>query len=214
VPPGCQISVRPSSCSGVPDPVFIKSALGHVMQNSCFLHPVGSTGHVVHSSASGAQNVIALFFMLRWDHYEFDKKHSGACYAEHVFFNPVESVGHVVHSGASGARYINTIFFMLLWARCGFHKKCVGTRFAKLVFCIRYDLWITWSIPVGPGHEMSTHYFSCSGGLGAVSIKTELGHVTPNLCVCIRWDLQVTWCILMCLGHRMLTHHFSSLGGP
>jgi hypothetical protein len=27
------------------------------------LHPVGSAGHVVHSSLSGARNVIALFFM-------------------------------------------------------------------------------------------------------------------------------------------------------
>jgi hypothetical protein len=29
-----------------------------------FLHPVGSAGHVVHSSASGARNVDALIFKL------------------------------------------------------------------------------------------------------------------------------------------------------
>jgi hypothetical protein len=29
---------------------------------------------------------------------------------------------------------------------------------------------------------MSTHYFSCSGGPGVVSVKSALGHVTPNLC--------------------------------
>jgi hypothetical protein len=28
------------------------------------LHPVRSAGHVVHSSASGARNVLALFFIL------------------------------------------------------------------------------------------------------------------------------------------------------
>jgi hypothetical protein len=31
------------------------------------------------------------------------------------------------------------------------------------------------------GHEMSTHNFSFSGGPGAVSINSSLGHVTLNL---------------------------------
>jgi hypothetical protein len=39
-----------------------------------FLHPVGSAGHVVYSSASGARNVNTIFFMLRWDWYGFHKK--------------------------------------------------------------------------------------------------------------------------------------------
>jgi hypothetical protein len=30
------------------------------------LHPVGSAGHVVHSGASGGQNINALFFLLGW----------------------------------------------------------------------------------------------------------------------------------------------------
>jgi hypothetical protein len=34
-----------------------------------FLHPVGSAGHVVHSSMSRTQNIDALFFMLGWDRY-------------------------------------------------------------------------------------------------------------------------------------------------
>jgi hypothetical protein len=35
---------------------------------------------------------------------------------------------------------------------------------------------------VHPGCEMSMHYFSCSGGSGAISIKSAPGDVTPNLC--------------------------------
>jgi hypothetical protein len=45
--------------------------------------------------------VIALFLMLDWDQYGFDKKCARTRYAKLVFFNPVEYVGHLVHSGAS-----------------------------------------------------------------------------------------------------------------
>jgi hypothetical protein len=51
-----------------------------------FLHPLGSVGHVVHSGASRARNVEALFFMLGWDRYGFHKKHAWTRYAELVFF--------------------------------------------------------------------------------------------------------------------------------
>jgi hypothetical protein len=39
-----------------------------------FLHPVGSTGHAVHSIASRARIIDELFFMLEWHWYCFDKK--------------------------------------------------------------------------------------------------------------------------------------------
>jgi hypothetical protein len=66
-----------------------------------FLHPLGSTGHVLHSGASGAQNGGALFLMLGWDCYGSDKKCDETRYTELVFLHPLGSMGHVVHSDAS-----------------------------------------------------------------------------------------------------------------
>jgi hypothetical protein len=57
-----------------------------------FFHPVGSTGHVVYSSASGAQNSDTLFFMLGWAQCGFDKKRVGTRYAELVFLYSMASI--------------------------------------------------------------------------------------------------------------------------
>jgi hypothetical protein len=50
-------------------------------------------GHVVHSGVFEAQNGDALFFMLGWDRYGFDKKHTGTRYAKLVFLYLVGSTG-------------------------------------------------------------------------------------------------------------------------
>jgi hypothetical protein len=70
----------------------------------------------VHFSASRAPNVIALFFMLGWDWYVFDKNRSRTRYAKLVFLHQVGCAGRVVYSGASGVRNVDALFFMLGWA--------------------------------------------------------------------------------------------------
>jgi hypothetical protein len=80
-----------------------KNYVGTHYAQLVFLHPVGTVSLAVHSSASGVQNVNALFFIHGWDRYGYHKKCVGTHYAEHVLLHPVGYVGHVVHSGVSGA---------------------------------------------------------------------------------------------------------------
>jgi hypothetical protein len=55
---------------------FHKKQVGTRYAKIVFLHPVGSAGHIVHSSASGVRNVDAIFFLLGSAWSGFCKKHA------------------------------------------------------------------------------------------------------------------------------------------
>jgi hypothetical protein len=64
------------SCSDGTGTDSTKSATAHYTE-LMFLHPVESMGNVVHSDASGARNIDALFLLLERDRYEFKKRAMG-----------------------------------------------------------------------------------------------------------------------------------------
>jgi hypothetical protein len=70
------------SCSGGTSKNHTQSSLEHVITNF-FFHPVGFVAHIMHSAASGPQNIDALFFILRWDRYRVDQK----CVRTHIMLN-------------------------------------------------------------------------------------------------------------------------------
>jgi hypothetical protein len=155
------------------------------------LHPVGSAGHIVHYVASVCETSTH-YFSYSGGLVRFPKKCTGTRYTELVFLFPVGYVGHVVHCGTSGARNIDALFFILGWGPMWFRKKCGGTCYAEHVFLHPMGSAGQVVHSAKSGRETSTHYFLCSGGLGAVLLKSVPGHVTPNLCFCIRWDQRVT----------------------
>jgi hypothetical protein len=90
-----------------------------------FLHPVGSAGHIVHSSASEVRNVDTIFFMLGWDWYGFHKNCAGSCYVELLFLRHESYTQYL--SGLVGAGMDLT-------------KSASGHIMPNFCFCIRCDL--------------------------------------------------------------------------
>jgi uncharacterized membrane protein YsdA (DUF1294 family) len=111
-----------------------------------------------------------------------------------------------------GTKHRRTIFH----SRVGlmqFPKMCSGTRYDELAFL--HPMGSTGQVVHSTmcGRETSSHYFLCSGGLGAVFLKSVSGHVTLKLCFCIWWDLRITQCIPLRPRRETSTHYFLCSGG-
>jgi hypothetical protein len=97
----------------------------------------------VHSNASGPRNIDALYLMLRWARYGFERKSARLCHAKLVFLHPVRSAGHVLHFGASGPRNIIALFSWSGGPSAVFINSAPGHVTPNLSFFIRSDLRVT-----------------------------------------------------------------------
>jgi hypothetical protein len=71
-----------------------------------FLHLMGSAGHIVHTSASGMQNVDALFSILGWAKCSFHINMAGLITTKLCVLHQVGSAVHV-------AQNVDALFFVL-----------------------------------------------------------------------------------------------------
>jgi hypothetical protein len=122
---------------------FLKKHVRIRYAERVFLHPVGSTVHVVHFGASGARNIGEQFFMFWWDQFRFNEKRAGTHYTELGFLHPVVSAGHVVHFVAPFVQNIDTLFLSSCGTGTESTKSGSGHVTLYLCFCLRGDLWVT-----------------------------------------------------------------------
>jgi hypothetical protein len=121
----------------------VGSAAGHVTPNLCFC--IWRDLWVMYCSpvCLGREMSMHYFFMLGWDRYGCDRKHTKTHYAKLMFLHPVGSTGHVVYSGSSEPLNNDAVFFILGWPGSVSIKTVSGCVAPNLNFCIRWDLWVT-----------------------------------------------------------------------
>jgi hypothetical protein len=90
----------------------------------------------VRSDASGAQNVDALFFMLRWAWCRSLKKRVRTRYAKLVFLFPVRYPGHVVHLVLSEALNVDALFSRSGGLSVYPTRSAPGNVMLNICFCI------------------------------------------------------------------------------
>jgi hypothetical protein len=136
----------------------------------------------LHSYASGARNADALFFMLMWERYGFDKNASG-----HVMPNLCFRILWdlwVTYCILVRPRCETLTHYFSCFGGTGTDstKNTSGHITPNLCFYIQWDMRVTQCILEHQRREMSTHYFSYLGGNGADVTKSGPGHTNPNLC--------------------------------
>jgi hypothetical protein len=90
-----------------------------------------------------ARDVDALFFMLLWARYGFDKKCVGTHYTKVGFLHPVGSTGYVVHYGTSGPETLTHYFSCSGGIGTYLTKSAPGHVTSNLCFCIRWEVLVT-----------------------------------------------------------------------
>jgi hypothetical protein len=115
-----------------------QKGLRDTLHRTCIFASGGVSGSCSCSSASGTQNVDALFFMLGWERYGFHKKRARKRYTKLVFLHAVGSAGHVVHSNASGTSNNEALFFYAQVGLVRIPQKGIGKHCAFR--CVRYGL--------------------------------------------------------------------------